>query len=1736
MTMISSTPLRRMRRAALAGASLGTLVLALAIPATLHAQSFNGTGTATGASISTSTGRTDITVNSTQAIIDWTTTAPASGTVVFQDAGTTAAFTSGVSFVGNYTVLNRVTPVDVNGAPTAARIEFDGTVTSTVGGLPGGNVWFYSPNGIIVGATASFSVGGLVLTTNPIDTTGGLFGTKGEIRFRGSAGSTGLVQIQPGASITASSNPQIGTQAYVAIVAPRIEQGGTVTADGSIGYVAAEDADVTINAGFFDIFVNAGTTDGNGVVHTGTTTGAASTGTTDTRTIYMVAVPKNDGLTMLLNGNIGYAAAASASNDGAAVVLAAGHGLNYDTGSSLTNPANIAIGDAIFSSVTTATATDAITVTPTTLTQFDRFATLSAFNTVSLTASGTAKILANDTIGLGADYSLDISSGNGGTGGAITLTASGTGAITAAGRVRLGANGDGSTASSGRNGTGGTIIVNVSGGSVSAANLDVSAAGLGGDGGDLVGGSGTGGSVNLTASNSGSITAQSVNLSASGTGGAGIAGGGDGRGGSVSLTSTLGLLDFGTVTLLATAQGGSSSGPAGNATGGTAAISLSGTSQNWTDLTVDASTVAGQTFGVGVAAGSATGDLANGVSLSIQSATLNLTGSASLQNTAEGQVGDAAGTFARAGSATVKVGSGGALNTGAGLFVNASAGFNIDSLSTSPNYTPEMTGGVAGVLIDGGSISAQVLDVHADATGLGALVGAGGATGGTAQVVVRGGGTLDIADPLGRLSGALTVSASANGNYSTFIGSTFGTVADGYASAAQGGTALLQLDSGTITVANDTSILATGTAGPSATIGGAASIGNGAGGSAQVVLGGGTLSVGGGLTLDTRGFGGTITGAAQAGAGQGGTAALDATGGAVTISGDMALDASGHGGDALDTGLGGAGSGGSASVNQGTGGAIHVVGALTVGSNAFGGLNGVTSTTGGRATAGTSALTAQAGTLRIDGNATLVSNATGGANPDGTTAPTIAGFIALGTGTASPGGTTAIGGALSATATGDAARADGKGLAGTIDSGSITATGDATLRTTGGIALSGVNGGGLVTAGALAITSDTGAITSTGLLQSGGASTLQAPTGITLGTLQSGSTTSLLSTAGAISVSDLLSTGTVTVSGRSVDILSSGDLTFTSADATAGDLTIDIAGNLVLATVDATGAVTLRSRNAAVTANGAISGTSIAIAAGTNAAVNTALTTPGSLSVTAGQAITLTGSASGATVTLSGGTDVTTRAVTATGTLDIGAGGAIVTNGDAAADTIRLGATGNVTTNGALTAISLIDMTAGGAILANGTIDPAVLRMTAGGTITTNATVAGGTITLNSGTDIAINAALAATTTLSMTAGGTIGINALTSGTQITGTSADIVIGTGGQLGQRGTTQSVSLIDSAGTSPGFFGGTGGTGGYSLDAAELQRVFADNAISFSVAGAAPATLSVGNLALAFGANGNIGAGGTLALTSAGRIIVSGNVALTTVSTADTLRIGAGRLDVATDSGSIALRSAAGTLQGTLGVTAGTFAVATSSTLAQLAPGGGIAANTALMDTPSGAQGGVTAGAINADVTQGVYVQNTGATAAYADRRGFAANALAIGTASNATQIVINGVTIDASGNPVTGLDTVGTITINGIAPSGGGRFSALSSVNGCIIGLRCGTPIGEPVVPAKPDLAGPPDPPGAGTNGNPSLVNDSILQVEVRKTEPATLLPLVDEPVTGVGNEDLWGDRCASDKEACEEGE
>ena len=216
MTRTATHIARSRRHAALLSGCALALVL-VATPQTAAAQDankgFQGNPTVNdgSATFATPAGSklTGINVTTPQAVITWTPDDTAtSGTIDFLPSGHTASFTSALA---DYTVLNRILPGGT------ATIGINGTVTSTTnsGRTPGGNVWFYTPNGFVVGPSAVIQVGGLVMTTNDIvygaANTGGdmLTDANGYVMFRGPADSKSSISIaQSPPSCTGESRAQ----------------------------------------------------------------------------------------------------------------------------------------------------------------------------------------------------------------------------------------------------------------------------------------------------------------------------------------------------------------------------------------------------------------------------------------------------------------------------------------------------------------------------------------------------------------------------------------------------------------------------------------------------------------------------------------------------------------------------------------------------------------------------------------------------------------------------------------------------------------------------------------------------------------------------------------------------------------------------------------------------------------------------------------------------------------------------------------------------------------------------------------------------------------------------------------------------------------------------------------------------------------------------------------------------------------------------------------------------------------------------------------------------------------------------------------------------------------------------------------------------------------------------------------------------------------------------------------
>lgn len=842
---------RALRRALMIGSAIGAICLG-AGEAT--AQAFNGNPTTTAGTVvydRATPGIETIRVESQTAIIRWD---PTGG--VFLPAGNVATFVNGPNNL-DFVVLNRII-----GDPV---VRFDGTVLSLIQNASlginrtGGTVIFSSTGGIIIGATAVFDVGSLVLTSlNVVDDGAGNFydpATRG-LNFAPFGGF-------PGAAVVTEAGSQIRAleqSSFVAMVAPTIRHGGSVRVNGSAAYIAGETVEMRVNQGLFDIVVKVGSDNPMPLIHLGTTGGPASTGAADPHAIYLVAMPKNQAITAILQGDIGFDPAVNAAIENGVIVLSAGAnvvGGAVDRYGDLTGTpaadldASFQIGGGIVRSDLFGTARTDIGATPSGAPSLNFLQDVSLFGTRSATLSvgvgQTINVQGNAVVSAAAFDSINPGAVNL-TGGTARIFAQNGGSIHIFGNATVDASARGLTGSVGEggSGTGGTAGVSASVGAIVIDGaLAIRANGEGG--GDPaapgpIGGAGTGGNAGLVASASGIVVANGgVAINADGTGsasdGSGGVNGAAGRGGNVLVAAgSGGILDLtGAVNASASGQGGAVQSGAG-LTGG---LGLGGTiavrSQEGTiDFNGNAAFAAAGTGGSAPEGGRGQGgDLVIEVT----------GGSIDFFGTASGGAGGFGGAAAGSPGGTGGVGQGGAIR-----FLSHSAA------------TVSRIGGGA-------------LDLTAP--GVGGLGGgaAAGVTGGTGGIGTGGAITLLAESGNGRITlGAVTATANGTGGN--------GGAADNNVDGGRGG--------------------------------------SGAGGSVLVGMAGGPASttptgilVLPSLAMSASGFGGTGgNGRGTGGTGVGGNATLSATGAPVIVFGPVSMLADGNagaGGTSPSAGLGATG-------------------------------------------------------------------------------------------------------------------------------------------------------------------------------------------------------------------------------------------------------------------------------------------------------------------------------------------------------------------------------------------------------------------------------------------------------------------------------------------------------------------------------------------------------------------------------------------------------------------------------------------------------------------------------------------------------------------------------------------------------------------------------------------------------------------------------------------------------------
>lgn len=1005
------------------------LATGLAIGSTgpAHAQAAVGSGAfegsptvvSGGVNITRGTGTDDIRVDTSQAVINWTTndTAIGGGVINFLPNGRTVTYRNNPTAQNNFTVLNRIIPTD----PSRA-IAMNGTIISQLqtgaGLVSGGNVWFYSPGGIIIGATGVLDVGGLVLTTlDPVrDAAGNFVNAGGSFTLGPAARASSYVQVDPGAQIRLT--PQ---NSYVAMVSPIIRQNGSVNVNGSAAYVAAEAVTMTLGGGLFDIQVTTGTNGdtaaGNtAITHNGSTTGPASSGAGDNHRIYMVAIPKNNAITMTLGTGttLGFDIAGAANVQGNSIILSSGFNVSGDTIN--VAPVNPAQQASLF--VTSGTITSAINAASTSQTSVSVGAgTLNLAGNArfhsdgqsTVTSFGTGTIAAARDLTVSADR-IGLIDGQSVTAGSAQLYAQSGGTIRVLGNAFVTANGEGAGNLSGGQvgaGTGGIADIRSFGNGLMdiAGSLFVSADGRAGSTGrgGTTSNSGTGGTVIVTSgrnasadSNATMLIGGNLQITANGFGssnfGAGAAG--LGRGGSIQINSGSGnsvasannvMTINGQILSNADGFGGLAlnAGTGGLGIGGTNTINagLGGRINVVGDATLTS-------FGFGGNADDGTGNGGNGTGGSAfaqifgNGGVLSFASKLILQATgvggASGTSATSAGGIGRGGNATLALlgaQTGGAI-TVQGLTQIDALGLGGDGAIGGDGFGGA-NGSGGGAFVSGQGAGTFTLNggVQMTAGGVGgaarqAGVGrTGNGTGGSAQMVASANSVINV-----------TGNVDINANGAVFTSSATGI--DG-GNGTGGNASISQITGGQITITGNAFVQATGT-GHDNSGGGDGIAGNGLGGDARIAVNDRTITITGNATTDARGFGGNSVGGLRGGNGTGGLANLGAGAGTLSIGGNGTTSADGTGGSSIGAGSGGTGTGGRAVIGSIVGGIIQIAGGAELTAQGFGGNASGAGNAGGFGDGGETQLFADNnGSVTVGGVTTFNASAFGGSTANG---------------------------------------------------------------------------------------------------------------------------------------------------------------------------------------------------------------------------------------------------------------------------------------------------------------------------------------------------------------------------------------------------------------------------------------------------------------------------------------------------------------------------------------------------------------------------------------------------------------------------------------------------------------------------------------------------------------------------------------------------------------------------------
>jgi filamentous hemagglutinin family protein len=215
--MIMSAPRRRSSRRLFTTSAFSALALAAVWAAPAHAQlvSTGTTGNGGAPTIDQSVANTTtVTLNGSRTVMDW------------------SQFDINSGDTANFVFANR-SDIVLNRVNSATSSTINGNLNGTIGsagGSTGGNIWIYNANGVVIGANARISTGGLLVTTAAVDratdsSAGGfLDGSATSFGFTGAG--TGNITVQNGAQIASHGGA-------IALVAPVVttEAGSSISAN-----------------------------------------------------------------------------------------------------------------------------------------------------------------------------------------------------------------------------------------------------------------------------------------------------------------------------------------------------------------------------------------------------------------------------------------------------------------------------------------------------------------------------------------------------------------------------------------------------------------------------------------------------------------------------------------------------------------------------------------------------------------------------------------------------------------------------------------------------------------------------------------------------------------------------------------------------------------------------------------------------------------------------------------------------------------------------------------------------------------------------------------------------------------------------------------------------------------------------------------------------------------------------------------------------------------------------------------------------------------------------------------------------------------------------------------------------------------------------------------------------------------------------------------------------------------